>query len=613
MTTPFKWGAEFSVNTTTTGEQYTPAITALADGRFVVSWTDYSATGGDTSGSAIRAQMFNADGTALGGVFLVNTTKANNQGEPAITTLADGRFVVCWVDNSATGGDISESAVRARVFNANGTPSGAEFLVNTTTASHQFDPAITALDGGGFVVSWSDWSATGGDTSLYAVRAQVFNANGTSSGAEFLVNTTTASGQHQPAITALANGGFVVSWTDFSATGGDTSSNAVRAQVFNSNGTPSGAEFVVNTTTTDNQFEPAITTLADGRFVVSWTDNSVTGCDASASAVRGRVFDADGTPSGAEFLVNTTTASYQFVPAITALTDGRFVVCWLDASTTFNAVSVYSFRARVFSADGTASGAEFLVATTTISDGYQPAITSLADGRFVISWSEWNPTGGDISGPAVHAQIFDPREAAVTLNGTAADDSFFGTIFADHLAGSFGNDTLTGAAGDDRLKGEVGNDTLQGGQGNDTLLGGRDSDREFGGAGSDSLSGSLGSDVLNGGTGNDSLQGGTGKDWLTGGSGADRFIFASAAEAGTGAHRDRIGDFAAGSDKLDFTAFMAGGHFIGGAAYSPGNGPQVRFVTATGILSGDVDGNGTVDFQLKLDGAPVLSAADFLF
>ena len=118
---------------------------------------------------------------------------------------------------------------------------------------------------------------------------------------------------------------------------------------------------------------------------------------------------------------------------------------------------------------------------------------------------------------------------------------------------------------------------------------------------------------MNGGAGSDRLRGGNGKDRLIGGSDADTFVFVGAAEAGTGANRDRISDFAAGSDKLDLSAFMAGGAFIGSAAFTPGNGPQVRFSLATGILSGDVTGDGITDFQIELDGAPVLTAADFLF
>ena len=117
---------------------------------------------------------------------------------------------------------------------------GSELLVNTATADTQDDPQITALANGAFVVTWQDRSlgvgGATGDSSGRAVKAQVFLADGTRVGSELLVNTATAGDQNAPQITALANGGFVVTWEDFSAgvggATGDSSSTAVKAQVF---------------------------------------------------------------------------------------------------------------------------------------------------------------------------------------------------------------------------------------------------------------------------------------------------------------------------------------------------------------------------------------------
>ncbi len=50
---------EFLVNTTTASDQNVSSIAAMADGRFVVTWSDFSLSGGDTSGFAIRARIFN--------------------------------------------------------------------------------------------------------------------------------------------------------------------------------------------------------------------------------------------------------------------------------------------------------------------------------------------------------------------------------------------------------------------------------------------------------------------------------------------------------------------------------------------------------------------------
>ena len=63
MTMPIKWSSEFLVPTTNTADQSEPSIAALPDGRFVVVWMDGSRTGGDTSFTALRGQILNADGS----------------------------------------------------------------------------------------------------------------------------------------------------------------------------------------------------------------------------------------------------------------------------------------------------------------------------------------------------------------------------------------------------------------------------------------------------------------------------------------------------------------------------------------------------------------------
>ena len=95
---------------------------------------------------------------------------------------------------------------------------GTEFLVNTETADNQISPTITDLTNGGFVVTWWDESDTLGDNSISSIKAQVFEADGTKVGSEFLVNTQTANDQILPTITGLVNGGFVVTWADNSRT-----------------------------------------------------------------------------------------------------------------------------------------------------------------------------------------------------------------------------------------------------------------------------------------------------------------------------------------------------------------------------------------------------------
>src|SRR5512140_2278599 len=71
--------------------------------------------------------------------FQVNSTTLGDQSGPNVTRLSDGRFVAIYqsADTAANGFDI-----RARIFNADGTATGTDFLVNQTTAGNQTTVAV---------------------------------------------------------------------------------------------------------------------------------------------------------------------------------------------------------------------------------------------------------------------------------------------------------------------------------------------------------------------------------------------------------------------------------------------------------------------------------------
>ena len=77
------------------------------------------------------------------------------------------------------------------------TPS-TETRVNTTTASDQFYPSVTALNGA-YIVTWMSLSQDG---SGYGIYAQRYDATGNTVGSETRVNTTTASDQEFPTVAA---------------------------------------------------------------------------------------------------------------------------------------------------------------------------------------------------------------------------------------------------------------------------------------------------------------------------------------------------------------------------------------------------------------------------
>ena len=115
--------------------------------------------------------------TKIGSQFKMNTTATGGQFQPSVAQLADGRFIATWTDTSRTGGDLDD-AIKAQLFDANGNKIGGEFFPATILQGSQNHSKVTALANGGFVVSWEDESRLGGDASGVSVRAQVFDANG---------------------------------------------------------------------------------------------------------------------------------------------------------------------------------------------------------------------------------------------------------------------------------------------------------------------------------------------------------------------------------------------------------------------------------------------------
>src|SRR5262245_41770048 len=87
---------------------------------------------------------------------------------------------------------------------------------------------------------------------------------------EIQVHQTTTGSQATPAVAIGANHGFVVTWA---ADGQDGNGYGVFARVFDSTGQPVTVEFMVNTYTTGDQYEPAIASDGAGNFVVVWSSS----------------------------------------------------------------------------------------------------------------------------------------------------------------------------------------------------------------------------------------------------------------------------------------------------------------------------------------------------
>lgn len=547
---------DFIVNNFALDFQQYPSLTALQNGGFAVTWL------GSFQGTAyVLARTFSASGIPDGDEDNVATSLVPQTGTSTVTTLTGGRIVFAWV--SETGGT-SGYDIRAQIFGANGSVVGAEILINTKTLNNQVAPDITALSNGRFVVTWQSYDGSGNE---YDIRGRIFNASGVALGTDFVVNSTTIHDQYDSSVTPLAGGRFAVTWYAIQGIGAD---NNIRARVFNADGSPLAHDFIVNSTVTGDQGSPSITTLSDGRFVATWeSDDGGTGND-----IRARLFAANGTAIGLDFVVNTLREDRQIDPGIAALSDGRFIVTWVTAVLGAPGDNI---KARIFNANGVAAGTEFQVNSTLADNQYSPEVTQLRNGKVVVAWHSFDTIGVVTN---VHSALIDPN-------------IFVGTAINDRWVGGASNERMSGFGGIDTFIGMGGSDTLIGGNGSDVLTGGR------------------------------------GRDLLTGGLGNDHFDFNSVADMGTtGTTRDVILDFVHLHDEIDLKGIDASSRssgngefrFIGTAGFH-GSAGELRYakVDLSGaahdktIVSGDINGDGRADFQIELKGLVTLTATDFVF
>ena len=370
-----KVGPEFPINTFRADTQDGPSVARLGNSRFVVTWTSY---GQDGSSFGVYGQRYNAVG-AVGGQFRVNTKRASSQSSPSVAPLGNGGFVVTWQSH---GQDGSFEGVYGQRYTAAGARAGGEFPVNTFTAGYQQDPSVAGLGDDGFVVTWE---STGQDGSGDGVYGQRYNAAGARSGGEFPVNTHTPNNQSGASVAGLGNGGFVVTWSSDGHQ--DGSEYGVYGQLYNATGSPVGGEFKVNTYTASYQLYPAVAALGDGGFVVTWASYVQ---DGSVYGVYGQRYNAAGAPVGSELPVNTFTAGDQYLPAVAALSNGGFVVTWTSDGQDGAEEGIYGQR---YSATGAPVGGEFRVNTRRANRQWYPSVAGFGDGGFVVTWTSYYPQG----------------------------------------------------------------------------------------------------------------------------------------------------------------------------------------------------------------------------
>jgi len=329
----------------------------------------------------------------------VNTVERDNQ---SIAADAAGNFVVSWHQETSDGFN-----VMARLYHADGTPAGAAFVVNASSASDQRLPAVAMNASGSFVIVWE----SGDDGPRRDIFARRYDADGTALGSEFRVHADVDDLRVNPEVAIGEDGSFTIAW----ARHGLSSDVDLFVRRYDSTGVPLGNELEVVSEV--NQQGPEIAITPDGGYILVWQD---------VFQLHGQRFDADGEEIGGRFTIGTT--NFAEFPSIAVDADGGFIVAWQGTTEfNFNYKHIYAQR---FTAEGVAIGDQFLVnSNPTVNREWGPAVAVTADGNFVISWTGENP---HFSYRDVFARTFNadgvPLDETFRVNPASAGDQRFGYV-----------------------------------------------------------------------------------------------------------------------------------------------------------------------------------------
>jgi Ca2+-binding RTX toxin-like protein len=451
-------GNEFRVNTTTTNSQVTygpfssadrrttRAIATDADGDFVVVWSSQGQDDPtDPVGWGVYAQRYNKDGVAQSGPILVTQghVTTGDQISASVAMDADGDFVVTWSSYAFYQPlDRSGFGVFAQRFSSTGATQGSAFLVNSTTAGNQEDSDIATLADGRFIVTWTG-AKTGEGTNIYT---RLYSATGAALGPEILTNSTTTGDQRNSSVAVDAQGRFVVVWE---SEGQDGDRSGIYAQIFAANGDKLGAEFRVNTYTTNDQKHPSVAIDSDGDFVITWSSD---GQDGSESGVYARRFKIDESAANkridrdaADVQINHVVGGSQQYSAVAMDANGNYTITWTSAvSGNGNDILYrrYDANGNVLDRDKGLEGV-FSANDYTLRNQEFSSIAVDGNGNFIIGWTSENQNTGNPAtsdqGNGVFARRFtvpstvnraptDVRLSASQVREDAAVETVIGTL-----------------------------------------------------------------------------------------------------------------------------------------------------------------------------------------
>ena len=201
-----KLGSDFAVNTSQ-GVHFTPAITALDDGGFVIGWQ-----GGPNFGSAFgRYRIFNPDGSES--VPEQTTEHGLDPGPSTLAPVPQGQFAAVHIEAAAPD---RENILAVSLYGADGRIIGDGLVTEQDSQTISSNPAVRAGPTGGLVVTWTQRMVPTTGIFGQEIKARLLSGD-LAPIASVNVNTAPRRGQDLACVTPVltdSTGMFAFAWVD---------------------------------------------------------------------------------------------------------------------------------------------------------------------------------------------------------------------------------------------------------------------------------------------------------------------------------------------------------------------------------------------------------------
>ncbi len=294
-----------------------PQITGLPDGGYVVAWQGQTSDG---QGNDIFVQQFDAAGDKVADARLQGIAGSTNDITPQVVALADGGYVVAW---NQTGSVDQGAEIQVQQFDAAGNQVANATLRGMDGNLQDTSQQITALEGGGYVVTWQGQTSDGQGNDIFLRQ---FDAAGNEIADARLAALEGFHNDSNPQVAALGDGGYVVVWRGPEPSG---ASADIYVRQFDADGNQTVSARLEGMAQNLNALAPQVAALTGGGYVVVWQEQTT---DGQGTDIFVQEFNARGKLLGDARLQAFAGNLNDSFPQVTALADGSYVVSWTSST-----------------------------------------------------------------------------------------------------------------------------------------------------------------------------------------------------------------------------------------------------------------------------------------